>query len=46
VAFTSAWFTENSAAQEITHTPKDNIGIVDSRKLVELAEAITALITI
>ncbi|MEW5784510.1 MAG: M28 family peptidase [Bacillota bacterium] len=46
IAVSSAWFTENIATQEITHTAKDNIEIVDCRKLVELAEAITALIAL
>lgn len=43
VAVTSAWFSENTEAQEITHTPKDNLEIVEAGKLVEIAEAISEL---
>jgi aminopeptidase YwaD len=44
IAVSSEWFTENIASQEITHTPKDDIEIVDCRKLVEIAEALSILI--
>jgi aminopeptidase YwaD len=44
IAVSSEWFTENIESQEITHTPKDNIEIVDCHKLVELAEALSLLI--
>lgn len=44
IAVSSEWFTENIASQEITHTPKDDIEIVDCRKLVEIAEALNLLI--
>jgi len=40
IAVSSKWFTDNIATQEITHTPKDNIGIVDCQKVVEIAEAL------
>lgn len=40
VAVTSNWFLENINSQEITHTPKDNIEIVDPQKLVEIAHAL------
>ena len=44
IAVSSEWFTENIASQEITHTPKDDVEIVDCRKLVEIAEALNFLI--
>lgn len=44
VALSSAWFTENIDSQEITHTPKDRIEIVDCRKLVEIAQALAQFI--
>ncbi len=40
IAVSSKWFTDNIATQEITHTLKDNIGIVDCLKVVEIAEAL------
>jgi aminopeptidase YwaD len=40
IAVSSEWFTENIDSQEITHTPKDNIQIVDPHKVVEIAEAL------
>jgi aminopeptidase YwaD len=40
MAVSSDWFSENIDTQTITHTPNDNLGIVDSRKVVEIAEAI------
>jgi aminopeptidase YwaD len=44
IAVSSAWFTENVDSQEITHTPKDNIDIVDCKKTVEIARALNVLI--
>jgi aminopeptidase YwaD len=44
IAVSSEWFTENIDSQEITHTPKDNIGIVDCKKVVEIAEALNLLV--
>lgn len=44
IAVSSQWFIENAASQDITHTPKDNIGIVDCRKLIEIAEALNWLL--
>jgi aminopeptidase YwaD len=44
IAVSSEWFTENIDSQEITHTPKDNIKIVDCNKVVEIAEALNLLI--
>ena len=44
IAVSSAWFTENVDSQEITHTPKDNLGIVDCQKLVEIVQALDLFI--
>lgn len=44
IAVSSKWFIENIDNQEITHTPKDNIDIVDCSRVVELALAIKSLI--
>jgi len=44
IAVSSEWFTENIDSQEITHTPKDNIEIVDCQKVVEIAEALNILV--
>ncbi len=46
IAISSEWFIENVNSQDITHTPKDNIGIVDFGKLAEIAAALSDLITI
>ncbi len=40
IAVSSKWFTENIDSQEITHTPKDNIEIVDCQKVVEIAQSL------
>lgn len=44
IAASSKWFTENINNQDITHTLKDNIDIVDCNKVVALAEAIDSFI--
>lgn len=44
IAVSSDWFTAHIDNQEITHTPKDNIEIVDCRKLVEIARALSLFI--
>ncbi len=44
IAVSSKWFIDNISDQEITHTPKDNLDIVDNNRLVELALAIKSLI--
>ena len=44
IAVSSEWFTSNVDSQEITHTPKDNLEIVDCRKVVEIAEALSLLV--
>ena len=43
IAVSSEWFTENIDSQEITHTPKDNIEIVDCQKVIEIAKALNLL---
>lgn len=45
IAVSSEWFTENIAIQEITHTPKDNPGLVDVTKIPEIAQFIAEIIT-
>ena len=44
IAVSSKWFIDNIESQDITHTPKDNIGIEDSHKIIEIAEALNWLI--
>jgi aminopeptidase YwaD len=44
IAVTSQWFTSNMESQDVTHTPKDNLGIVDAHKVVEIAAALAACI--
>jgi aminopeptidase YwaD len=44
MAVSSNWFTDNIDSQTITHTPKDNIDIVDVKKLVKISEALCLLI--
>ena len=46
IAVSSKWFTENFDSQVITHTPKDNIDIVDCQKLLEIAEALNLFIRV
>jgi aminopeptidase YwaD len=40
IAISSKWFIDHMDSQTITHTPKDNTGIVDCHKIVEIAEAL------
>lgn len=40
IAVSSQWLIERMDSQDITHTPEDNLGIVDPRKVVEIAEAL------
>jgi aminopeptidase YwaD len=44
IAVSSKWFTDNINDQDITHTPKDNIEIVDCSKLVEISQALDMFI--
>lgn len=44
IAVSSKWFVDNISDQDITHTPKDNIEIVDCNKIVEISQALNTLI--
>jgi aminopeptidase YwaD len=44
IAVSSKWFIDNINLQDITHTSKDNIEIVDCMKLIEISEALNELI--
>ena len=44
IAVSSQWFINNIDSQDITHTPKDNIDIVDINKLPSIANAIKRMI--
>ena len=44
IAVSSQWFTDHIDSQEITHTPKDNLDIVDCHKLIEIAQALNMFI--
>jgi aminopeptidase YwaD len=44
IAVSSKWFIDNIGDQDITHTPKDNIEIVDCNKIVEISQALNTLI--
>jgi aminopeptidase YwaD len=44
IAFTSEWFSEHINDQDITHTPKDNLGIVAPERLPEVARAVADLV--
>jgi len=44
IAVSSKWFIDNINSQDITHTPKDNIEIVDCMRLVEISETLNNLI--
>jgi aminopeptidase YwaD len=44
IAVSSQWFINNIDDQDITHTPKDNVEIVDIKKLPTIAKAIKRLI--
>lgn len=44
LAVSSEWFTEHGESQDITHTPKDNLSIVDYDKIVVIARALDEII--
>lgn len=44
VAISSKWFIDNIETQEITHTKKDNLKIVDADKIIEIAAALNKFI--
>jgi len=44
IAVSSSWFIENMDTQDITHTPKDNLDIVNYNRVYEIALAIHEII--
>jgi len=44
IAASSKWFIDHIDSQDITHTPKDNLGIVDHETVVELASGLHEII--
>jgi aminopeptidase YwaD len=44
VVFSSQWLIENFDNQDITHTPKDHVGIVDCQKVVDIAQYIKEIL--
>lgn len=44
IAVSSSWFIDNMDNQDITHTSKDNLSIVNYERVVECAQGIAALI--
>ncbi len=44
IAVSSMWFIDHIDSQEITHTPNDNMDIVDCRKVIEIAKALNWLL--
>lgn len=44
IAVSSQWFLDNMETQDVTHTPKDNLSIVNPERLPEIARAIRDLI--
>lgn len=44
IAVSSEWFIQNLANQEITHTPKDNLSIVNYERVAECALGIAELV--
>lgn len=44
IAVSSQWFIENMESQDITHTPKDNLSIVDYERVAECSFGIMDLI--
>lgn len=44
IAVSSKWLIDHMESQDLTHTPKDNLSIVDPRKVVQIAEALAWLV--
>lgn len=44
IAVSSKWLIDHMDTQDITHTPKDNLDIVDPRKVARAAEALEGLL--
>jgi aminopeptidase YwaD len=45
IAVSSKWFIDNMETQQLTHTPADNLSVVDSRRVAGCATAIANLIS-
>ena len=46
LAVSSEWFLDNIETQDITHTPKDNVEIVDCAKVVEIALTLKSFLSV
>jgi len=44
IAVSSQWFIEHMESQEITHTPKDNLSVINYERVAECALGIVAFI--
>ncbi|MCK9220899.1 MAG: M28 family peptidase [Bacteroidales bacterium] len=44
IAVSSKWLIDHLGEQDITHTPKDNMEIVDCNKVVEISQALNSMI--
>jgi aminopeptidase YwaD len=44
IAVSSHWFIEHMETQEITHTPKDNLEVVNCERVAEAAMAIAQFV--
>ncbi len=44
IAVSSQWFIENMETQQLTHTPKDNLGVVNYKRVAECAVGIMELV--
>jgi aminopeptidase YwaD len=44
IAVSSKWFIDNIGDQDITHTPKDDLGIVDYTEIIQISQALNTLI--
>ncbi|NDW12027.1 Zn-dependent exopeptidase M28 [Bacteroides sp. 214] len=44
IAVSSQWFIENMECQELTHTPKDNLSVVNYERVVECAWGVAGLV--
>jgi aminopeptidase YwaD len=44
IAVSSQWFIENMEFQQLTHTPKDNLSVIDYGRVMECAIGVAKLI--
>ncbi len=44
IAVSSQWFVENMETQELTHTPKDNLSVVNYDRVAECATGIAGIV--